>query len=310
MTKADYRRSVFLNCPFDPQYAPLFDAMVFSVMDCGFHVRCSKENLDAGSVRIHNIYILIAGSRLAIHDLSRTELDVATNLPRFNMPLELGIFLGAKHLGDDQQRLKECLILDKDRYRYQVYVSDVAGQDISMHGNDPRRLIFTIRDWLAGMTDETLPDGAILWDRYQRFKTELAETCRRNRQRPERLTYREYVRYVDEFRPSKDDSLIVGDRTKIINPTPREIRIALGELQGDEDSFAIFAKSGSGLTYMQTAGAPEGGFMLEHQAGSLDAHYACASAPLSFDEIAQAFSWYASGDDRWRTGYEWQLEEI
>jgi hypothetical protein len=33
---ADYTLSVFRNCPFDAEYAPLLDAMVFAIMDCGF----------------------------------------------------------------------------------------------------------------------------------------------------------------------------------------------------------------------------------------------------------------------------------
>src|SRR6266568_5262619 len=170
MRKADYARSVFLNYPFDESYAPLAEALVFAVMDCGFHVRCAKESSDASSVRIHKIYELIRGSRLSIHDLSRTELDPNTELPRFNMPLELGIFLGAKFLGDEQQRRKECLIFDKERYRYQKYVSDVAGQDIAIHNNDPRTLLARVRDWLATITDAVLPGGAILWDRFHRFR--------------------------------------------------------------------------------------------------------------------------------------------
>ena len=76
-------------------------------MDCGFQVRCTKESPDSSGVRIHKIYKLIRESRLGIHDLSRTELDCTTNLPRFNMPLEFGIFLGAKYMGDGQQRRKE-----------------------------------------------------------------------------------------------------------------------------------------------------------------------------------------------------------
>ena len=47
------------------------------------------------------------------------------------MPLELGIFLGAKRFGRAEQKGKVCLILDTERYRYQQFMSDIAGQDIS-----------------------------------------------------------------------------------------------------------------------------------------------------------------------------------
>src|SRR6266404_5075471 len=89
--------SVFINCPFDKQYQPIFDAIVFCVVACGFEPRCTLELTDAGEVRIENIYRLIAQCNHSIHDISRTEVKGQPyKLPRFNMPLELGIFLGAK----------------------------------------------------------------------------------------------------------------------------------------------------------------------------------------------------------------------
>lgn len=92
-----YDVSVFINCPFDDDYRPLFYAVVFAVYDCGLVPRCSLEVSNAGNVRIHKIVSLIKDCRWGIHDLSRTELN-PNGLPRFNMPLELGIFLGAQRL--------------------------------------------------------------------------------------------------------------------------------------------------------------------------------------------------------------------
>lgn len=37
--KPEARRSVFLNCPFDDSFAPLFDALVFATTCCGFTPR-------------------------------------------------------------------------------------------------------------------------------------------------------------------------------------------------------------------------------------------------------------------------------
>jgi hypothetical protein len=59
------------------------------------------------------------------HDISRTELSKNTKLPRFNMPLELGLFLGAKTFGRRGPRAKVCLILDRQKYRYQKFCSDI-----------------------------------------------------------------------------------------------------------------------------------------------------------------------------------------
>ena len=63
-----------------------------------------------------------------IHDISRIERDTVNNLPRFNMPFELGLFLGARRFGTRPQRDKQCLVLEAERYRYQKYLSDIAGQ--------------------------------------------------------------------------------------------------------------------------------------------------------------------------------------
>ena len=78
--------SVFINCPFDQQYQPLFEAIVFCVVACGFVPRCTLELTDAGEVRIENIYRLIAQCNHGIHDVSRTEAaDQPYRLPRFNI---------------------------------------------------------------------------------------------------------------------------------------------------------------------------------------------------------------------------------
>jgi hypothetical protein len=56
---ASRAESVFINCPFDPQYQRIFDAVVFCVVACGFVPRCTLELTDAAEVRIHKIYDLI-----------------------------------------------------------------------------------------------------------------------------------------------------------------------------------------------------------------------------------------------------------
>ncbi len=95
--------SVFVNCPFDEEYEELFDAVVFAVHDCGFVARCALEAFDSGEARIDKILAIIAKRKFGIHDISRTELSKNTRLPRFNMPLELGLFLGAKTFGRSKE---------------------------------------------------------------------------------------------------------------------------------------------------------------------------------------------------------------
>lgn len=71
---AGRNRAVFINCPFDAKYQPLFEAIVFCVTACGFRARCTLEETDAGEVRIETIYSLIGQCNHGIHDISRTEV--------------------------------------------------------------------------------------------------------------------------------------------------------------------------------------------------------------------------------------------
>jgi hypothetical protein len=161
---------VFINCPFDDAYASGFRALVFTVLACGFRARCAREMDDGTETRIDKLYRIIEQSRYSMHDLSRTELDPINNLPRFNMPLELGIFLGAKRFGDAGQKVKHCLILDTEQYRFQKFISDLAGMDISAHAGDPRRMVSCGRDWLAiASKRKTLPTRAFILGSYDRF---------------------------------------------------------------------------------------------------------------------------------------------
>ena len=171
--------AVFINVPFDRRYKKLFDGLVFAVHACGFVARCAREQDDGSQVRVDKLYDIIADCRYGIHDLSRTSLDSANRLPRFNMPLELGIFLGAKRFGGPAQSKKSCLILAKDRYRYQIYCSDIAGQDIRAHEDQLRKAIAAVRDWLRGVRASTsIPGPAAIATRYARFTVALPAMCR------------------------------------------------------------------------------------------------------------------------------------
>jgi hypothetical protein len=153
-----YSRQVFLNCPFDEAYRPQYEAIIFAVIHCGFVVRCARERDDSGETRISKIVEIIRDSQFGIHDISRVEPDENNGLPRFNMPLELGLFLGAKSYSDEpKQKAKRCLILDAEPYRYQKFVSDIAGQDIRSHAGRPQMAMTIIRNRLATVSKRKLP---------------------------------------------------------------------------------------------------------------------------------------------------------
>jgi hypothetical protein len=173
---------VFINCPFDAQYEALFQALVFAVFDCGLVPRSAREVDDSSAVRISKIEELIGRCQFGIHDISRTELDARWKLPRLNMALELGLFLGAKRFGDQRQRSKVCLILDRTAYRYQRFCSDIAGQDVAAHRGAPSRAIVRVRDWLAPSLAHRgiqIPSGSVIGKRYRRFRRDLPALCAR-----------------------------------------------------------------------------------------------------------------------------------
>ncbi len=181
--------SVFINCPFDTQYQPIFEAIVFCVAACGFVPRCTLEFTDAAEVRIENIYRLIAECNHGIHDISRTEVeDQPYQLPRFNMPLELGIFLGAKRFGSSSSR-KRCLIMDRAPYRYKRFISDIGGQDIKAHDQSPATAIRHVRDWLQSAPGK-------IWKDYQQFRRELPVIAEEAQLDPGQLTFLDYLQLV------------------------------------------------------------------------------------------------------------------
>lgn len=161
--------SVFINCPFDPDYRPLFRAMCFTIAACGYVPRCALDFSDSGVVRFEKILDLIAGSDLSIHDVSRVELDTSTGLPRFNMPLELGADLGLRLRGPKAQRERRNLVLDTKAHRYDVTLSDISGMDVEAHGGDPDRVITLVRNWLNQGRPTPLPGGAAIASDYRAF---------------------------------------------------------------------------------------------------------------------------------------------
>ena len=66
--------------------------------------------------------------------------------------------------------------LEAERYRYQKYLSDIAGQDIRQHGNDPAKAVGAVRDWLAVSRPKSakpLPGSTAIMRHYSEFQSEF-----------------------------------------------------------------------------------------------------------------------------------------
>ena len=151
-------------------------------------------------MRFNKIQKIIAECRFGVHDISRTELDDQTQTPRFNMLLELGVFLGAKHFGNKQQKGKVCLVLDREQYRYQAFISDIAGHDIRSHDNEPEKVITHIRNWLNTASGrKTIPGGRAIINRWRQFEADLPAMCEESFIEADELTYNDRTNFISEW---------------------------------------------------------------------------------------------------------------
>jgi hypothetical protein len=182
-------------------YQPLFKALVFTIHECGFQARCALELEDGGEERIRKIKRLIRECRYGIHDISRVQLDVATGLPRFNMPLELGLFLGASEFGTGIQKRKRSLVLDTEKYRYQSFCSDIAGQDVRAHKDEPAEMIAAVRAMLSTALEGQVlvPGESKIRARYAEFRLHLPDMCREIHMRIGELQFAEYRTLVKSW---------------------------------------------------------------------------------------------------------------
>ena len=144
---------------------------------------------DGAEYRLAKVERIIEECPFGVHDLSSVALDANTGLPRFNMPLELGLFLGCKRFGAGRHAEKSCLILDSEPYQYRQFISDISGQDIHFHGGEPSQAITAVRNWLRAASRKTLPGGADVIERYRRFLLRLPDTCAELHLQPQALTF-------------------------------------------------------------------------------------------------------------------------
>ena len=171
--KAPFDLCVFVNCPFDRDYLPLLHAMLFAIHDCGFIARTAVEDMSSNEMRIDKIVRIIGESRFSVHDISRVELSSA-KLPRFNMPFECGLAMGAIRFGAPGPA-RDFLLMASEPYQDKLTLSDLAGQDTKAHGNDAGKLIAAVRAFLSPKKPrgERARGAAAIVARYRRFLADL-----------------------------------------------------------------------------------------------------------------------------------------
>jgi len=198
----DFSKNVFINCPFDDQYIPLLRSILFTIIYLGFTPRIALERFDSGEARINKIIDLIKASKFSIHDLSRIESSEKSEYFRLNMSFELGVDIGCRIFKDGQVKEKKCLILEKERYRYQKALSDLSNSDIKNHNNEPEEVIRQIRDWFVVNELERADSGTIIWESFNEFMADFylkREEEGFRKKDIQRMPIPEFISFINEW---------------------------------------------------------------------------------------------------------------
>lgn len=165
-----FERCVFINCPFDEDYKPILQSILFCIIYLGFEPRLATEAADSGRPRLEKIISLIRDSRYSIHDLSRAQAAEKGEHYRLNMPFELGVDYGCRQFGAAQFSSKRILVLEEKPYRYQVALSDLAGCDIQAHSADFEKAQRKVRNWLVSEAAAPIVGAAKILANYYDFQ--------------------------------------------------------------------------------------------------------------------------------------------
>ena len=169
MPRPERVESVFLNIPYDRAFEDLYLAYIVGLTQLGLRVRAALAAPNQG--RLAKIIELIEQSKFSIHDLSRVE--VSRGVPRFNMPVELGLALYRSHTTKGKHRV---FIFESRAHRAQRSTSDVNGIDPQIHKGTPKGLMTALRNTFRQPGDvTTVPE---MLTSYRALKRRLPELRR------------------------------------------------------------------------------------------------------------------------------------
>jgi hypothetical protein len=170
-----FNRAVFVNCPFDAEYAPLLEAALFCLVYFGFSPRLANERIEAGENRLDKIVGMIRRSKFSIHDLSRCKAKESTEFFRMNMPFEFGIDVGLRRSGASHLAGKKFLVFEEKQYDLKRALSDIAGQDAEFHNGDYASVIKKVRAFFRVEAGLNVPGPSKLISDYATFQGWMTE---------------------------------------------------------------------------------------------------------------------------------------
>jgi len=161
--------SVFLNIPYDSQFEDLYLAYIVGLTQLGLKINLTLAVPNQG--RLDRIIKLIERSAVSIHDLSRIELS--SGIPRFNMPLELGLALYRSRTTKGRHKV---FVFESKPYRMQRSTSDISGIDPQIHSKRPKGVMAGLRNIFYQADGTTVPE---MLSSYRAVKRRIPE-LRRN----------------------------------------------------------------------------------------------------------------------------------
>jgi len=200
-----FNSNVFINCPFDKAYIPILNALLFTFIYLKYTPLLS-ETTSSGDSRISGINSLISKSKYSLHDLSRMQSTKKNEISRFNMPFELGLDFGCKTYGSAEQKTKMLFILDKEKYRYQKAISDLSGNDIGSHGNNPEEAVREVRNWIRKIKAVQIDSANKIWNLYGEFTGDFREevdALEFNQEDIDNMPKSEYCDFIESWLKSK-----------------------------------------------------------------------------------------------------------
>jgi len=135
--------AVFLNIPYDQEFRSLYVAYIVGLYLLGLVPHLASE-IPGGDRRLNKIFKLIQSCSFSIHDLSRVEVSVAPSaVPRFNMPLELGMTITWQNLHPSRHT---WFVWESEPYRLQRSASDLNGTDPNIHNGTAEGVLRELRN--------------------------------------------------------------------------------------------------------------------------------------------------------------------
>lgn len=167
----DFKKNVFINCPFDSEYNSLLQPILFTILYFGFTPQIASQTTDSGEQRITKILSLILKSKYSIHDLSRIRSVKRGELYRLNMPFELGIDYGCRCAARGHLRRKKFLVLGEKPHDYKKALSDLAGIDAKSHMNNPEKVVLALRNWFSESvrSNKATDSATVIWYKFSDF---------------------------------------------------------------------------------------------------------------------------------------------